>query len=503
MNFRHKYVLAVDQGTTTSRAILFNHQGQVITFSQKTFQQYFPKPGWVEHDPNEIWYTQSLAIKEAMAKADVTEAHIACIGIANQRETTIVWDRETGFPVYNAIVWQDRRTADFCEELKFKGYSASIQQKTGLVIDAYFSATKVKWILDHVKGIRERAERGELCFGTVDTWLVWKLTRGEQFITDVTNASRTMLFNINTLQWDQELLDLFTIPASMLPEVKSSSEVYCETSTPIFKKGLPVSGMAGDQQAALFGQLCLEEGMMKTTYGTGCFMIVNTGRKPVLSQNHLLTTIAWKLGDEVTYALEGSVFVGGAAIQWLRDGIGLIPNAPVTEQMAKSVPDNGGVYFVPALTGLGAPYWDQYARGAIIGITRGTTAAHLTRATLEGICYQVYDVLIAMENDIRTKPKEIRVDGGAIANNFLMQFQADITRCPVVRPSIPETTASGAAYLAGLAVNYWKDREELKEQWSLDTIFTAKMKEEKAQELLTDWHKAVGRAMHWSTDSDI
>lgn len=503
MNFRHKYVLAVDQGTTTSRAILFNHQGQVITFSQKTFQQYFPKPGWVEHDPNEIWYTQSLAIKEAMAKADVTEAHIACIGIANQRETTIVWDRETGFPVYNAIVWQDRRTADFCEELKSKGYSASIQQKTGLVIDAYFSATKVKWILDHVKGIRERAERGELCFGTVDTWLVWKLTRGEQFITDVTNASRTMLFNINTLQWDQELLDLFTIPASMLPEVKSSSEVYCETSTPIFKKGLPVSGMAGDQQAALFGQLCLEEGMMKTTYGTGCFMIVNTGRKPVLSQNHLLTTIAWKLGDEVTYALEGSVFVGGAAIQWLRDGIGLIPNAPVTEQMAKSVPDNGGVYFVPALTGLGAPYWDQYARGAIIGITRGTTAAHLTRAALEGICYQVYDVLIAMENDIRTKPKEIRVDGGAIANNFLMQFQADITRCPVVRPSIPETTASGAAYLAGLAVNYWKDREELKEQWSLDTIFTAKMKEEKAEELLVDWHKAVGRAMHWSTDSDI
>ena len=402
MNFRHKYVLAIDQGTTTSRAILFNRQGQVITLSQKT-----------------------LAIKEAMAKADVTDDHIACIGIANQRETTIVWDRETGFPVYNAIVWQDRRTADYCEELKAEGYSDFIQQKTGLVIDAYFSATKVKWILDHVKGIRERAERGELCFGTVDSWLIWKLTRGTQFITDITNASRTMLFNINTMQWDQELLDLFTIPASMLPEVKSSSEVYCETSTPIFKAGIPVSGMAGDQQAALFGQLCLEEGMMKTTYGTGCFMIVNTGDKPVLSQNNLLTTIAWKLGDKVTYALEGSVFVGGAAIQWLRDGIGLIPNAPVTEQMAKSVPDNGGVYFVPALTGLGAPYWDQYARGAIIGITRGTTAAHLTRAALEGICYQVYDVLIAMENDIHAKPKEIRVDGGAIANNFLMQFQAE------------------------------------------------------------------------------
>ncbi len=503
MNFRHKYVLAIDQGTTTSRAILFNRQGQVITLSQKTFQQNFPKPGWVEHDPNEIWYTQSLAIKEAMAKADVTDDHIACIGIANQRETTIVWDRDTGFPVYNAIVWQDRRTADYCEELKAEGYSDFIQQKTGLVIDAYFSATKVKWILDHVKGIRERAERGELCFGTVDSWLIWKLTRGTQFITDITNASRTMLFNINTMQWDQELLDLFTIPASMLPEVKSSSEVYCETSTPIFKAGIPVSGMAGDQQAALFGQLCLEEGMMKTTYGTGCFMIVNTGDKPVLSQNNLLTTIAWKLGDKVTYALEGSVFVGGAAIQWLRDGIGLIPDAPVTEQMAKSVPDNGGVYFVPALTGLGAPYWDQYARGAIIGITRGTTAAHLTRAALEGICYQVYDVLIAMENDIHAKPKEIRVDGGAIANNFLMQFQADISRCPVVRPSIIETTALGAAYLAGLAVNYWKDMDELKEQWSLDTIFTAKMKPETALALLSDWHKAVGRTMNWAMDSEI
>lgn len=438
-----------------------------------------------------------------MAKADVTDDHIACIGIANQRETTIVWDRETGFPVYNAIVWQDRRTADYCEELKAEGYSDFIQQKTGLVIDAYFSATKVKWILDHVKGIRERAERGELCFGTVDSWLIWKLTRGTQFITDITNASRTMLFNINTMQWDQELLDLFTIPASMLPGVKSSSEVYCETSTPIFKAGIPVSGMAGDQQAALFGQLCLEEGMMKTTYGTGCFMIVNTGDKPVLSQNNLLTTIAWKLGDKVTYALEGSVFVGGAAIQWLRDGIGLIPNAPVTEQMAKSVPDNGGVYFVPALTGLGAPYWDQYARGAIIGITRGTTAAHLTRAALEGICYQVYDVLIAMENDIHAKPKEIRVDGGAIANNFLMQFQADISRCPVVRPSIIETTALGAAYLAGLAVNYWKDMDELKEQWSLDTIFTAKMKPETALALLSDWHKAVGRTMNWAMDSEI
>lgn len=498
MNFRHKYVLAIDQGTTTSRAILFNRQGQVITLSQKTFQQYFPKPGWVEHDPNEIWYTQSTAIKEAMAKADVTDSHIACIGIANQRETTIVWDRETGFPVYNAIVWQDRRTSDYCEQLKAEGYADCIQKKTGLVIDAYFSATKVKWILDHVKGVRERAERGDLCFGTVDTWLVWKLTRGEKFITDITNASRTMLFNINTQQWDQELLDLFTIPSSMMPEVRGCSEVYCETSSPIFKAGIPVSGMAGDQQAALFGQLCLDPGMMKTTYGTGCFMIVNTGEKPVFSQNNLLTTIAWKLGDRVTYALEGSVFVGGAVVQWLRDGIGLIPNAPVTEQMANSVPDNGGVYFVPALTGLGAPYWDQYARGAIIGITRGTTAAHLTRAALEGICYQVYDVLMAMENDIHAKPKEIRVDGGAISNDFLMQFQADICRCPVVRPRIHETTALGSAYLAGLAVNYWRDMDELKEQWSLDTIFTAKMKQETAHALLNDWHKAVGRTLNWA-----
>lgn len=498
MNFRNKYVLALDQGTTTSRAILFNHQGSTITLAQKPFQQYFPKPGWVEHDPNEIWYTQSSVIKEVLAKADVTDAHIACIGIANQRETTIIWDRETGFPVYNAIVWQDRRTADYCEELKAKGYAECIQQKTGLVIDAYFSATKIRWILDNVKGIRERAERGELCFGTVDTWLVWKLTRGAKFITDITNASRTMLFNIHTHQWDEELLDLFTIPASLLPEVKGCSEVYCETDSPIFKKGIPISGMAGDQQAALFGQLCVDKGMIKTTYGTGCFMIVNTGESPVTSRNNLLTTIAWKLGDKVTYALEGSVFVGGAVVQWLRDGIGLIPNASVTEQMAQSVPDNGGVYFVPALTGLGAPYWDQYARGAIIGITRGTTAAHLMRAALEGICYQVYDVLTAMENDILTRPKEIRVDGGAIANNFLMQFQADISRCPVVRPKVLETTALGAAYLAGLAIGYWKDVDELKEQWCLDKVFNAEMNESVARAQLEEWHKAVGRSLHWA-----
>ncbi|MDH6358615.1 glycerol kinase GlpK [Parabacteroides sp. PF5-9] len=500
MNHKHKYVLAIDQGTTSSRAILFNHQGNIITLAQKDFHQYFPKPGWVEHDPNEIWYTQSSVIKEVMAKADVTDDHIACIGIANQRETTIIWDRETGFPVYNAIVWQDRRTSDYCEELKEKGYATSIQEKTGLVIDAYFSATKIRWILDNVKGVRERAERGELCFGTVDCWLLWKLTRGEKFITDITNASRTMLFNIHSQQWDQELLSLFSIPPSLLPEVVGCSDIYCETSATLFKKGIPISGIAGDQQAALFGQLCVEEGMMKTTYGTGCFMILNTGKKPILSQNHLLTTIAWKLGDETTYALEGSVFVGGAAIQWLRDGIGLIPNAAISEQMAKSIPDNGGVYFVPALTGLGAPYWDQYARGAIVGITRGTTAAHLTRAALEGISYQVYDVLRAMENDMNTQSKEIRVDGGAIANNFLMQFQADICRCPVVRPKVLETTALGAAYLAGLAVGYWKDIDELKDQWSLDKVFKPKLDEAVALRQLDEWHKAVGRAQHWSSN---
>ncbi|MDL2265044.1 glycerol kinase GlpK [Parabacteroides sp. OttesenSCG-928-G07] len=498
MNLKNKYVLAIDQGTTSSRAILFNHQGHIITLAQQDFKQYFPKPGWVEHDPNEIWYSQSSVIKEVMAKADVSDDHIACIGIANQRETTIIWDRETGFPVYNAIVWQDRRTADYCEELKAQGYAECIQQKTGLVIDAYFSATKIKWILDNVKGVRERAERGELCFGTVDSWLVWKLSRGNKFITDITNASRTMVFNIHTLEWDKELLDLFTIPEAMMPEVVSCSEVYCETSVSFFKKGIPVSGIAGDQQAALFGQLCIEEGMIKTTYGTGCFMILNTGKKPVLSENNLLTTIAWKIGDDLIYALEGSVFVGGAAIQWLRDGIGLIPNATISEQMANSVKDNGGVYFVPALTGLGAPYWDQYARGTIVGITRGTTAAHLTRAALEGISYQVYDVLMAMENDINTKPKEIRVDGGAIANNFLMQFQADINQCPVVRPKILETTALGAAYLAGLAVGYWKNIDELKQQWTMDKVFNPIMKENKAGKLLSEWHKAVGRSQNWA-----
>lgn len=497
MEYSNQYVLAIDQGTTSSRAILFNQKGDLISLAQQTFQQYFPQPGWVEHDACEIWSSQAAVITEALEKEGISDNQIACIGIANQRETTIVWDRKSGEPIYHAIVWQDRRTAGFCEELKAKGLAPMVREKTGLVIDAYFSATKIRWILDNVEGARERAERGELCFGTVDTWIVWNLTQGGTFVTDVTNASRTMLFNIHTQTWDKELLDLFEIPESMMPEVKSCSEVYCHTTTPILKTPVPVSGMAGDQQAALFGQLCIEEGMIKTTYGTGCFMVLNTGEKPVMSENNLLTTIAWKVGGQVTYALEGSVFVGGAVVQWLRDELHLIESASVTEQLATSVPDNGGVYFVPALTGLAAPYWDQYARGAIIGITRGTNAAHITRAALEGICYQVYDVLKAMENDMHTKPKEIRVDGGAIANNFLMQFQADITRCPVVRPRVLETTALGAAYLAGLAVGYWKDLDELKEHWALDKVFMAEMQEEASESLLADWHKAVGRSLHW------
>ena len=500
MDFSNQYVLAIDQGTTSSRAILFNQKGDIVSLAQQTFQQYFPQPGWVEHDACEIWSSQASVITEALKKENITANQIACIGIANQRETTIVWDRKSGKPIYHAIVWQDRRTAGFCEELKAKGLASIIREKTGLVIDAYFSATKIRWILDNVEGARERAERGELCFGTVDTWIVWNLTNGGTFVTDVTNASRTMLFNIHTQTWDKELLDLFQIPESMMPEVKSCSEVYCHTSTSILKTAIPVSGIAGDQQAALFGQLCIDQGMIKTTYGTGCFMVLNTGNRPVLSENNLLTTVAWKIGDQVTYALEGSVFVGGAVVQWLRDELQLIESASATEELATSVPDNGGVYFVPALTGLAAPYWDQYARGAIIGITRGTNAAHITRAALEGICYQVYDVLKAMENDMHTKPKEIRVDGGAIANNFLMQFQADITRCPVVRPRVLETTALGAAYLAGLAVGYWRDLDELKEHWALDKVFMAEMDEEVSKSLLTDWHKAVGRSLHWVSE---
>lgn len=492
-----KYVLALDQGTTSSRAVLFNHDGNLIAMAQKPIEQHFPHPGWVEHDPSEIWYTQSSVAAEAIAKADLTGLDVACIGITNQRETTIVWDRETSIPVYRAIVWQDRRTADICRELQENGYTDMIREKTGLLIDAYFSATKIKWILDNIEGARERAEKGKLCFGTVDSWLVWKFTHGRVHVTDASNASRTMLFNIHSMQWDKELLELFEIPESMLPEVKTSSEVYSETSTTLFSTKIPISGIAGDQQAALFGQLCLEPGMTKTTYGTGCFMVMNTGNNVVKSENNLLSTIAWKIGDAVTYALEGSVFVGGAAIQWLRDGIQIIRNASESEALATSVPDNGGVYFVPALTGMGAPYWDQYARGTILGITRGTTPAHITRATLEGIAFQVNDILKAMEHDTKRPSLELRVDGGAVANNFLMQFQSDISRTNVIRPQILETTALGAAYLAGLAVGFWRDTEELRKQWDINKEFSPVATEEEVDKLLHMWHKAVERARNW------
>lgn len=500
MNKNEKFILALDQGTTSSRAIIFDHNGAIKAVAQKPFEQIFPQPGWVEHDANEIWSTQSSVAAEAIAKADLNGTNIAAIGITNQRETAVVWDRETGTPIYHAIVWQDRRTAKYCDELKEKGYTDMIREKTGLVIDAYFSGTKVKWILDNVAGAREKAEKGELCFGTIDSWLVWKFTRGHMHITDVTNASRTLLFNIHTMQWDQELLDLLTIPASMLPEVKQSSEIYGETATTLFASKIPIAGIAGDQQAALFGQMCVEEGMAKNTYGTGCFLLMNTGNKPVHSKNNLLTTVAWKINGEVTYAMEGSVFVGGAAIQWLRDGLGIIHNSAESETLSASVKDNGGVYFVPALTGLGAPYWDQYARGAIFGITRGTTAGHIARAALEGIAFQVYDLLKSMESDSGKQSTELRVDGGAVANNALMQFQADIFGSNVVRPTVQETTALGAAYLAGLAVGYWENIDEVKKQWSIDRTFTPEMDGRDTEKLLADWKKAVERTRGWANE---
>ena len=497
---KNKLILALDQGTTSSRAIVFNHDGEIVSVSQKPFEQIFPKPGWVEHDPNEIWSSQISVAAEVIAKVGISGKEIAAIGITNQRETTIVWDRETSEPVYNAIVWQDRRTAKYCDELKAQGYTDMIKKKTGLVLDAYFSGTKVKWILDNVEGAREKAEQGKLCFGTVDTWLIWKLTRGAMFMTDVSNASRTLLLNIHTLEWDEELLQLFTIPRAMLPQVKQSSEIYGETCTTLFSTKIPIAGVAGDQQAALFGQLCTEPGMAKNTYGTGCFMLMNTGDKLVYSNNNLLTTVAWKINGKTTYALEGSVFVGGAAVQWLRDGAKMIDSASDIEALAASVPDNGGVYFVPALTGLGAPYWDQYARGAIVGITRGTTNAHIARATLEGIAYQVYDLTKSMESDFGGKGTELRVDGGAAANNLMMQFQSDIFGFKVIRPKILETTALGAAYLAGLAVGYWDSVEDLQEQWSIDKEFTPEMPTENVDSLIKNWNKAVGRASNWIED---
>ena len=494
------FILALDQGTTSSRAILFDHSGKSKATAQKDFKQIFPQPGWVEHNPIDIWESQIESALKIGEQAGINYGEIAGIGITNQRETTIVWDRETGTPIYNAIVWQDRRTSKYCDSLKQKGHLDSIKKKTGLMIDAYFSATKLKWILDNVEGAREKAKLGKLCFGTVDTWLIWKLTHGKTFVTDVSNASRTMLFNIKTMTWDNELLELFDIPSNILPEVKESSEVYGITDLSIFGVEIPISGVAGDQQAALFGQLCTEKGMVKNTYGTGCFLLMNTGGRPVYSNNNLLTTVAWKINGKTQYALEGSVFVGGAAVQWIRDGLNLIKDSKEIEDLAEKVDDNGGVYFVPALTGLGAPHWDSYARGTIIGLTRGTTKHHIARAALEGIAFQVYDIVKAMEADANAKGSELRVDGGATANNLLLQFQADIFRFPVVRPEFLETTALGAAYLAGLAVGFWDTIDELKNQWSIDRIFEPTLDESKVNILVNRWHRAVARSKDWIED---
>ena len=488
-----KYILALDQGTSSSRAIVFDHEGNICSVAQMEFTQYFPKPGWVEHNPMEIWSSEAAVIAEAITKLGINGKSLAAIGITNQRETTIVWDAETGVPVYNAIVWQDRRTSAFCDELKAQGLVDKIREKTGLIIDAYFSGTKIKWILDNVPGAREKALAGQLRFGTVDSWLVWQLTRGEVHVTDVTNASRTMLFNIHTLEWDKELLDLLDIPASMMPAVKSSSEVYGHTKTTIFAHEVPIAGIAGDQQSALFGQMCIEPGSVKNTYGTGCFLLMNTGSKPILSQNNLLTTVAWKIGDCVNYALEGSIFVGGSVVQWLRDGLGIIRSSSEIEALAASVPDNGGVYFVPALTGMGAPYWDQYAHGVICGITRGTTSAHIARAALEGIAFQTMDIVHAMEKDAGVPLAELKVDGGASRNNLMMQFQADILGACVVRPQVTETTAMGACYLAGLAVGYWNSLDEIKAQWQVERCFQPTGEDMSAAR--KGWADAIGRTI--------
>lgn len=490
-----KYILALDQGTTSSRAIVFDHNGQIKSVAQREFTQYFPQPGWVEHNPNEIWASQASVIAEAISSIDINGLDIAGIGITNQRETTIVWDVDTEEPVYNAIVWQDRRTAGFCDELKAQGLTDNIHEKTGLFIDAYFSGTKIKWILDNVPGARKRAEMGKLRFGNVDSWLVWRLTRGEVHVTDVTNASRTMLFNIHDLKWDEELLKLLDIPMSMMPEVKSSSEVYGHTKTTIFAHEVPISGIAGDQQAALFGQMCIEPGAIKNTYGTGCFVMLNTGAKPVMSKNNLLTTIAWKIGDRVDYALEGSIYVGGSVVQWLRDGLGFITSSAEIEDLASTVPDSGGVYFVPALTGLAAPYWDQYARGTIVGITRGTTRAHIARAALDGIAFQTYDIALAMAKDMKAALTELKVDGGASRNNLLMQYQADLLGIKVVRPRITETTALGAAYLAGLGVGFWKNIDEIKSQWQMERCFEPVADSETVEAAKAGWADAVSRTL--------
>ena len=487
------YLIALDQGTSSSRAIVFDRQGKACATCQKEFTQHFPQPGMVEHDPMEIWATEYAVMTEAVTSLGLGGADIAAIGITNQRETTIVWDAATGKPVCNAIVWQDRRTSAYCDSLKARGLTDTIREKTGLIIDAYFSGTKIRWILENVPGARQRAERGELRFGTVDSWLVWNLTGGHTHVTDVSNASRTMLFNIHTLQWDEELLALMGIPRSMMPEVRSSSEIYGQAA--LLGENVPVAGIAGDQQAALFGQLCLEEGDVKNTYGTGCFLLMNTGNKPIVSENQLLTTVAWKLGGQVTYALEGSIFVAGSVVQWLRDSLGIIRSSSEVEALAASVEDNGGVYFVPALTGLGAPYWDQYAKGSITGITRGTTAAHIARAALEGIAFQTMDIVSAMQKDAGVRLASLKVDGGASRNNLLMQFQADLLGASVVRPQVTETTALGAAYLAGLAVGFWSSLDELRSQWKAERVFSPQMPQEQVEKAKAGWAEAVGRTL--------
>ena len=492
-----QFIIALDQGTTSSRAIIFDHAGSIKNIAQAEFQQIFPNPGWVEHDANEIWDSQLKVLKDCVKSSGISFRQINTIGITNQRETTVIWNRETGEPIHNAIVWQDRRTADYCQSLKAAGKAELIQKKTGLIIDAYFSATKIKWLLDHVEGARALANEGKLAFGTIDCWLVYKLTGGKVHVTDVSNASRTMIYDIHNLSWDQELMDLMDIPASLLPEVKSSSEVYGHVSEDILEGQVSISGIAGDQQAALFGQMCTKAGMAKNTYGTGCFLVMNTGEEVVTSKNNLLSTIAWQVNGVTQYALEGSVFVGGAAIQWLRDGIGILNDASDSEAIATEVEDNGGVYFVPALTGLGAPHWDPYARGTIVGITRGTNRSHFTRAALESICYQVNDVVKAMEADTGKPLSELRVDGGAVANNFLLQFQSDMLRSAVSRPTVLETTALGAAYLAGLATGYWSSLEEISKQWGLDRKFEPEMAVDKANGYKEQWNKAVGRAKQW------
>ena len=488
------FILALDQGTTSSRAIVFDHKGQVRSVAQREFKQIFPHSGWVEHDPNEIWSTQASVAAEATVKLGINGTNIKAIGITNQRETTIVWDRATGEPIYNAIVWQDRRTAEFCDELKAQGHEDTIRKKTGLVVDSYFSGTKIRWILDHVEGARERAEKGELAFGTVDSWLVWKFTRGHVHVTDVTNASRTMLFNIITQEWDDELLSILDIPKSMLPEVKQSSEIYGETATTIFASKIPIAGIAGDQSAALFGQMCIDKAMVKNTYGTGCFMLMNIGDEFIESKNNLLTTVGWKIDGKIQYAFEGSIFIAGAVVQWLRDGLGIIRTSADVEKLALSVEDTDGVYFVPAFAGLGAPYWKPDVRGTIIGLSRGTTAGHIARAALESIGYQTMDVLKAMEADSGMEIKELRVDGGATANNLLMQFQSDLLNVKVIRPTVPETTALGAAYLAGLAVGYWKDIAEIQQLWKAEKEFEPAGDQVAIKEHVKGWKQAIQAA---------